>query len=85
MVREPMSTEVGRECFVERPMLRKLLSVALLALGIGLGVAAHPAQGASYAGGASYGNLPRAPGLLWAHPVSTPASDGAPERAGDRL
>ncbi len=37
MVREPMSAEVGRECFVERPMLRKLLSVALLALGMGLG------------------------------------------------
>ena len=34
-------------------MLRKLLSVALLALGIGLGATAHPAQGASYAGGAS--------------------------------
>src|SRR5262245_35639286 len=49
-----MSAEVGPECFVERPMSRKLLSVALLALGIGLGVAAHPAQGASYAGGASY-------------------------------
>ena len=31
-----MSTEVGRECFVERPMLRKLLSVALMALGMGL-------------------------------------------------
>ncbi len=35
-------------------MLRKLPSVALLALGIGLSVTAHPAQGASYAGGASY-------------------------------
>ena len=49
-----MCTEVGRECFVERPMLRKLPSVALLALGFGLSVTAHPAQGASYAGGASY-------------------------------
>src|SRR5262249_17252562 len=35
-------------------MLRKPLSVTLLALGVGLGVIAHPAQGASYAGGASY-------------------------------
>src|SRR5215469_14505449 len=36
-------------------MLRKPLSVAILALGIGLGAAAaHPAQGASYAGGASH-------------------------------
>ena len=35
-------------------MLRKLPSVALLALGLGLSVTAHPAQGASYAGGASY-------------------------------
>ena len=34
-------------------MLRKLPSVALLALGWGLGAAAHPAQAASYAGGAS--------------------------------
>ena len=49
-----MSAEVGRECLVERPMLRKLLSVAILALGIGLGAAAHPARGASYAGGASH-------------------------------
>ena len=66
-------------------MLRKLLSVALLALGLGLGVAEHPAQGASYAGGASNRYLSRAPGMLRAHPVSTPASDGPPERAGDRL
>ena len=35
-------------------MLRKLLTVSLVALGIGLGAAAHPAQGASYAGGSSY-------------------------------
>src|SRR5258708_39433936 len=49
-----MCTEVGRECLVERPMLRKLPSVALLVLGMGLSVAAHPARGASYAGGASY-------------------------------
>src|SRR5580704_17323668 len=34
-------------------MLRKLPSVALLALGLGLGAVEHPAQGASYAGGAS--------------------------------
>jgi hypothetical protein len=49
-----MCTEDRSECFVERQMLRKLPSVALLALGIGLSVTAHPAQGASYAGGASY-------------------------------
>src|SRR5262245_48784463 len=35
-------------------MLRKLPSVALMALGVGLCVTEHPAQGASYAGGASY-------------------------------
>src|SRR5271165_1743047 len=34
-------------------MLRKLPLVALMALGMGLGVAARPAQAASYAGGAS--------------------------------
>ncbi len=34
-------------------MLRKLPSVALMALGLGLGVTEHPAQAASYAGGAS--------------------------------
>src|SRR5947199_10665007 len=49
-----MYITVWSGCFVERPMLRKLLSVALLALGMGLGAAAHPAQGASYAGGASH-------------------------------
>src|SRR5947208_6672185 len=38
---------------VERPMLRKLPLVALMALGLGLGVAARPAQASSYAGGAS--------------------------------
>ena len=55
---EPLGTgtDVHRSrsgCNVERPMLRKLPSVALLALGLGLGVVEHPAQGASYAGGAS--------------------------------
>src|SRR3974390_1730151 len=34
-------------------MLRKLPLVALLALGMGLGVTARPAQAASYAGGSS--------------------------------
>ncbi len=34
-------------------MLRKLLTVAFLALGIGRIAVEHPAQGASYAGGAS--------------------------------
>src|SRR6516165_9197350 len=48
-----MSAEVGRGCLVERPMLKNLLSVALT-LGMGLVAVAHPAQGASYAGGASY-------------------------------
>ena len=47
-----MSAEVSRECTVERPMLRKLPWLALLALGLGLGGVTRPAQ-ASYAGGAS--------------------------------
>ena len=39
-------------------MLRKLPSVALLALGLGLGAVEHPAQGASYAGGARIESAP---------------------------
>ena len=66
-------------------MLRKLPSVALLALGIGLSVTAQPGAGSELRGWCIVSNLSRAPGVLWAHPISTPASDGAPERAGDRL
>ena len=60
--------------------MRKLLSVALMALGLGLGVAERPAQAASYAGGASTRCCP-VPQECGGHVrVSTPASDGAPER-----
>ncbi len=66
-------------------MLRKLLSVALLALGMGLGVARAPGAGSELRGWCIEAKLPRAPGLLRAHGISTPASDGPAERAGDRL
>src|SRR5262249_36314343 len=44
-----------------------------------------PGAGSELRGWCIVSSLPRAPGVLRAHPISTPASDGAPERSGDRL
>ena len=44
-----------------------------------------PGAGSELRGWCIVSNLSRAPGVLRAHPISTPASDGPPERAGDRL
>ena len=53
--------------------------------GDGAGRGRAPGAGSELRGWCIVSNLPRAPGVLRAHPISTPASDGAPERAGDRL
>ena len=80
-VREPMCTEDRSGVFCGASDVEKTAVGRASGPGDGAERGRAPGAGSELRGWCIVSNLPRAPGLLRAHPISTPASDGAPERA----